>query len=204
MNPQEDVLLLDVDGVLVTPPEFFGARLLREHPEAARAFFLGPFLEASTGRADLLTHLPAFLRSLGRSQSPQAFLREWLESERHPNLPLIAAVEALRAAGWRVHLATNQEAHRTQHLLNEVGLGRLVNGHFASYAVGHRKPAPEYFAEVARRLGVPSARIVFWDDSAENVAAAQAAGWRAFVYADVAGFCRVMGLPVPDSTLTSR
>lgn len=202
MNPREDILLLDVDGVLVTPPEFFGARLLQEHPEAARAFFFGPFLEASTGRSDLLTYLPAFLRELGRSQTPQAFLREWLDSENHPNPGLWAAVEELRAAGWRVHLATNQEAHRTRHLLDEVGLGRLVEGHFASYAVGHRKPAPDYFAEVARRLGVPPARLVFWDDSHENVAAAQAAGWRAFRYEDVPTFRRVMGLPVADSALT--
>ncbi|TDE87452.1 MULTISPECIES: hypothetical protein [Deinococcus] len=85
--------------MLVTPPELFGARLLRDHPEAAHAFFFGPFLEASCGRTDLLAHLPAFLETLGRSQTPQVFLREWLESENHPNLPLWTAVRELRAAG---------------------------------------------------------------------------------------------------------
>ena len=37
-------LLLDVDGVLVTPPEMFGAALMRRHPQAVREFFFGPFL----------------------------------------------------------------------------------------------------------------------------------------------------------------
>lgn len=195
-------MLLDVDGVLLTPPELFGSRLLREAPGAARAFFFGPFLEASCGRTDLLGHLPAFLEALGRLQTPQAFLREWLESENHPNLPLWTAVEELRAAGWRAHLATNQEAHRTRYLLDEVGLRRLVDGHFASCAVGWRKPDPAYFAEVARRLDVAPANIVFWDDSAENVGAARAAGWRAFLYRDVAGFRRTMGSR-PSLTLAS-
>lgn len=201
MHPDSRILLLDVDGVLVIPPEYFGVHLLRENEEAARAFFEGPFKEASLGRADLMEQLPALIAALGRDQTPQALLREWLESENHPNRPLWEAVRELRWAGWRAFLATNQEAHRTRHLLREVGLDGLVDGTFASCEVGHRKPDPAYYAEVGRRLSLSPGRsqeqIVFWDDSPENVDAARKAGWTAHLYRDPALFRQVMGLSAP-------
>ncbi|GGK38565.1 haloacid dehalogenase [Deinococcus malanensis] len=192
MNPETHVLLLDVDGVLVTPPEWFGARLLREHPELTRQFFQTAFYAASTGKSDLRTHLPGFIAALGRTQTADEFLHEWLESENHPNTPLLDDVRQLRAAGWRSYLATNQEAHRTRHLLHEVGLNEVVDGEFASCTVGYRKPDPQYFAEVTRRLGVAPEQIVFWDDNADNVASARAAGWQAHLYIGRGHFGRVM------------
>ncbi|WP_165795243.1 HAD family hydrolase [Deinococcus koreensis] len=188
------VLLLDVDGVLVTPPEWFGVRLRRENADLTRQFFETAFHSASTGRSDLKDHLPAFIAALGRSQKPDDFLHEWLESENHPDRALLREVRTLRAQGWRTYLATNQEAHRTRHLLDVVGLGAVVDGHFASCAVGHRKPSPDYYAEVTRRLGLEPEQIVFWDDNAENVRGAREAGWQARLYTDVGGFRRVMGL----------
>ena len=97
-----------------------------------------------------------------------------------------------RYQGWRTYLATNQEAHRTEHLLEVVGLGDVVDGHFASCVVGHRKPSPEYYAEVARRVGGDAAHLVFWDDNRDNVEAAQKAGWTSFCHATVRHFRRVM------------
>ncbi|MBZ9751233.1 HAD-IA family hydrolase [Deinococcus sp. HMF7604] len=194
MNPETHILLLDVDGVLVTPPEWFGARLLREHPQQTRDFFQTAFVSASTGQSDLKDHLPAFLKALGRDQTPGDFLAEWLASENHPNPDLLPLVRALRTRGWRTFLATNQEAWRTAHLLEVVGLGKVVDGHHASYAVGHRKPDPAYYAEVTRRLNVAPTQIVFWDDSQQNVQAAQAAGWQAHLYTSPADFQQVMGL----------
>lgn len=193
-DPRTHVLLLDVDGVLVTPPEWFGVKLRREHPALTREFFETAFLSASTGQSNLKEHLPDFIAALGRSQTPDEFLHEWLESENHPDRGLLAEVDRLREAGWRVYLATNQEAHRTRHLLDVVGLGGVVDGHFASCVVGHRKPAPGYYAKVTRRLGVEPGQIVFWDDNRENVWAAQEAGWQARLYANVKGFRQGMGL----------
>lgn len=195
VNPDTHMLLLDVDGVLVTPPERFGVPLLREHPEVTRKFFQTAFMSASTGRSDLREHLPAILTTLGREQTPDAFLREWLDSEQDINGALLPSVRELRAQGWRSFLATNQETHRTAYLLHDMGLGNVVDGHHASYAVGHRKPDPAYYTEVTRRQGVPPQQIEFWDDSAENVQAAREAGWQAHLYAVVEDFRAVMGLP---------
>ena len=186
------VLLLDVDGVLVTPPDWCGVRLRREAPDLTAAFIDGPFMAATRGEADLLHHVPEFIEALGRDQTPEAFLAEWHDSENHPDPAMWDAVRRLRAEGFPVHLATNQERHRLRHLLEVVGRSDLVDGEFASCSVGHRKPSPEYFGEVGRRLGVAPDWIVFWDDVAENVDAARAAGWTAFLYKSVEDFERTM------------
>jgi len=50
---------------------------------------------------------------------------------------------------------------------------------FASHLVGMRKPDEAIYRHVERETGVADERIVFFDDNAENVAAAQACGWQA-------------------------
>lgn len=195
LYPGTHVLLLDVDGVLLTPPEAFHRQFSAAHRPALRAFFGAPFTSASTGKSDIREHLPAFLAALGRTDTPDAYLRAWCDFENHPNEPLLTEVRALRAAGWRVYLATNQEAYRVGHMLDVSGLRAVVDGEFASCSVGQRKPDPGYYAEVTRRLDVPPEQIVFWDDSARNVQAARRAGWQAQVYRDVPGFRRQMTAP---------
>lgn len=145
-------LLLDVDGVLVIPPVMFGAALTPQ--SAAQAFFLGPFLSASIGQADLPELLPPLLAALGYVGTPEQFMAEWFAAKNHPNIPLLNEVRALRAAGWPVYLATNQERHRLAYLLHDIGLDQLVDGEFASCTVGVRKPDVVYFECVQRELGL--------------------------------------------------
>lgn len=191
VNPKTQILLLDVDGVLIELPDFYCSRF---ESGPVREFFAGPFQSASTGQSDLLDHLPDFMDQIGREGTPQDFYREWLDYENRPHTPMLDAVRELRTLGWRIYLATNQEAHRTAHLLRESGLEELVDGHFASYAVGHRKPSAAYYAAVTEQLGKPPQDVIFWDDSAENVTAARAAGWQARLFTDVASFRQAMEL----------
>lgn len=51
--------------------------------------------------------------------------------------------------------------------------------HFVSSEMGLRKPEREAFAYVAREMGVAPARILFFDDTPENVEGARAAGLQA-------------------------
>jgi putative hydrolase of the HAD superfamily len=188
MAANERILLLDVDGVLITPPDWYGLVIRRQAPQPASEFFEGPFLATSKGEKDLLDELPWLIAALGLTCSPQEFLTEWHEYENSPNLELWDEVRRLRSEGWRVFLAINQERHRLHHLLNRAGLAEIVDGEFASCSIGHRKPSDEYYAEVSRRLDISPAQIWFFDDSEENIVAAQAAGWNAHVYRDVADF----------------
>ena len=187
----DKALLLDVDGVLVIPPVMFGLTLTPQ--DAAQEFFFGPFLKASVGQADLPDLLPPLLATLGYVGTPEQFMAEWFAAENHPNTPLLGEVQALRAAGWPVYLATNQERRRLEYLLHDIGLNQLVDGEFASCTVGVRKPDAAYFERVQRELGLLPHQIVFWDDAPGNVEAALVAGWAAHLYTDVAGFRAVMG-----------
>ena len=59
---------------------------------------------------------------------------------------------------------------------------RVVNAFdevFVSSDLGFRKPEPEAFMTVARRIGVPMDAILFLDDSLENVEGARAVGMQA-------------------------
>ena len=50
---------------------------------------------------------------------------------------------------------------------------------FVSSDLGLRKPEPEAFLAVARRIGLPLQAILFFDDTLENVHGARAVGMRA-------------------------
>ncbi len=50
----------------------------------------------------------------------------------------------------------------------------------ASQLLGCSKPGVEIYRKAERLFGVPGSEIVFFDDLAENVAAARGLGWRAF------------------------
>jgi len=47
---------------------------------------------------------------------------------------------------------------------------------FLSSAIGLRKPDAEAYDHVVKAIGVPAQRIVFFDDSADNIAGARARG----------------------------
>jgi FMN phosphatase YigB (HAD superfamily) len=51
-----------------------------------------------------------------------------------------------------------------------------------SHEVGLKKPDPAIYALVERRLGVEPEEVVFLDDAAANVEAAQTAGWHAVLH----------------------
>ncbi|WP_199547066.1 HAD family phosphatase [Streptomyces sp. N35] len=63
--------------------------------------------------------------------------------------------------------------------LYEVFAGRI----FSASEVRHGKPAPDLFLHAARRMGVDPAACAVVEDSGPGVAAARAAGMRAFGYA---------------------
>lgn len=54
-----------------------------------------------------------------------------------------------------------------------------IRHHLPSHQLGVQKPDPLIYLRAERRLGRRGAEIIFFDDKAENVDAARAAGWHA-------------------------
>lgn len=85
-------------------------------------------------------------------------------------------IDALRAAGYGVHLGTNQEQHRAKHMRGPLGYDELFDVSCYSYELRVAKPDPRFFTEAARRIGAPPETILFIDDRANNVDGARSAG----------------------------
>ncbi len=69
---------------------------------------------------------------------------------------------------------------------------------FVSSTIGHRKPDKAAFLHVAQAIATPPERILFFDDSTENVAGARAIGLQAVLVnssADVAAALSVLQRP---------
>lgn len=92
-------------------------------------------------------------------------------------------VSELKAAGVQVGCLSNtNEAHIRECMES----GRFpVCGLFdrlvTSYELGLHKPDVAIYREYERLMGVDGANIVFFDDSAQNLAGAQACGWTCFL-----------------------
>jgi HAD superfamily hydrolase (TIGR01662 family) len=87
------------------------------------------------------------------------------------------ALDALRAAGYRLAIIANQPAERTEELRF---LGVRADVMAMSGEMGVRKPAPEFFAEVLRLIGNPAAGdVAYVGDRLDNdIHPSAAAGMR--------------------------
>ena len=70
---------------------------------------------------------------------------------------------------------------------------------FVSSDIGSRKPEPEAFAKVATAIGVPIDRILFFDDTRENVQGAMAVGMQAVEILSAHGVAEAIAKRVRDT-----
>jgi len=114
--------------------------------------------------------------ALGIGISDAEFLQGW-NAIFTGEMPDIAA--ALARAGQRLPLYafsnTNSAhvAHFSQAYADVLGHFREI---YLSNTMGLRKPEAAAFDHVVKAIGVPAPRIVFFDDSAENIKGARARG----------------------------
>jgi putative hydrolase of the HAD superfamily len=90
-------------------------------------------------------------------------------------------VAALKAAGLRTACLSNTCAPHWIDLTNPArypGIG-LLDARHASHLLGAMKPEPEIYARFEEAMGMAGEGILFFDDLADNIAAARACGWHA-------------------------
>jgi putative hydrolase of the HAD superfamily len=112
--------------------------------------------------------------------------------------------EQLRTAAARMPIyafSNTNKAHEAYWSVAYAGMLKHFRHVFVSSTIGLRKPDAEAFAHVAREIGLPPARILFFDDSRANIEGAQACGFQTVHVrsnADIAdALARVLG---PSST----
>ena len=72
---------------------------------------------------------------------------------------------------------------------------------FVSSDIGVRKPEPEAFAKIATAIGVPLSRILFFDDTKENVDGAMAVGMQAVHVSADRGIAAILAKSIGDRKL---
>ena len=92
---------------------------------------------------------------------------------------VLALLAELDATGVRLACLSNDVSEWAKLLRERFGLGEYLSDWFVSGDIGVRKPDPEAFAILCRRLDVLPDRILLIDDREKNVAAARDAGWQA-------------------------
>jgi HAD superfamily hydrolase (TIGR01509 family) len=85
-------------------------------------------------------------------------------------------LQGVRAAGYRLALASSAETPVIEATVETLGLVALFELQVSGWEVGRGKPAPDVFLETARRLGLPPAQCLVVEDSRNGLLAAKAAG----------------------------
>jgi 2-haloacid dehalogenase len=115
---------------------------------------------------------------------------DWLQMAR-PAIPhSVRLMRALQANGVPVHALTNfgigtwAIATPAYDFLNDFDHA-FVSGH-----MGVIKPEPEIYEQVEQHLDLPGAALLFADDRADNIAAAEARGWHGHVFKGPEGWAQ--------------
>ncbi|QYA13290.1 HAD-IA family hydrolase [Rhizobium sp. AB2/73] len=181
------LLMVDVDGVLVHGRPSDGLPLFTylERDLGLRldvlqqAFFKTYWVDIVTGRDALEPKLAEVLGRIASHLSARTLIDYWFENDSRLDHGLLDDLAALRAGGTKMFLATNQEHMRAAYLMDELGLSSRFDGIFYSAALGHQKPAAEFFRLATERVGISASEIGFIDDVEANIEAARHFGWKA-------------------------
>ncbi|HET8835467.1 MAG TPA: HAD family phosphatase [Gemmatimonadales bacterium] len=181
-----DAVIFDMDGVLVDS-EPFGFEALRR----VMARYGLPYGEEENAEFLGRTTLDScqILRERHRLPEAAETLADWyvegmLEQIARGPIPMAGVPEVLRrirAAGYRMALASSAEVRVIDANLTALGLRPLFDAVVSGTQVARGKPAPDVFLAAAERLGAPPATCLVVEDSRNGLLAAKAAGMRCAV-----------------------
>jgi HAD superfamily hydrolase (TIGR01509 family) len=183
-----DLVIFDCDGVLVDS-EPLSIRLDAELlAQLGWPLSESEIVERFVGRTEaaMRAEIEAHLgRDIGAEWD--AFGERYLRlfaAELRPVDGVAAAVDAIQAAGYATCVASSGGHEKIRRNLALTGLReRFGERIYSGEDVAHGKPAPDLFLHAAAAMGVAPARCAVVEDSGHGVAAARAAGMRAFAYA---------------------
>jgi len=204
MTPSRaDALLFDVGGVVVRIDfnRAFARWAARASCDQAllrqRFSHDAPYQHHERGEIGVGQYFASLRDSLGLELDDARLLDGW-NSIFVEEMPGMSALLARLAPRIPIYAFANTNHAHAAHLLKQFA---GVLGHFrkvfTSCTIGHRKPEPAAFDHVVRAMGVPAGRILFFDDTLENIEGARARGLQAVHVtsdADVANAVAAMGL----------
>jgi glucose-1-phosphatase len=128
------------------------------------------------GRIDDVAYFESLRRSLGIGLSDAQMLEGW-NAIFAGEMPGIGPLLARASKRLPIYAFSNTNNAHVEHF--SVAYADVL-GHFReiflSSTIGLRKPDADAYDHVVKAIGMPASRIVFFDDSAENIEGARARG----------------------------
>ena len=176
-------LMVDVDGVLITPrlggwAADLEADLGVSRDELAEQFFAVHWEEIVLGSAGLHERLAPVLARIAPGVTSHQLAAYWFAKDSVLDYQLLDDLALMRARGVQVHLATVQEHERAAYIWDRLGFAAQFDAMHYAADLGAKKSDPAFYAAVEARTGFSGAELLLIDDTASNVEAARAAGWR--------------------------
>ena len=174
-------LLLDLDGTLVDSVPDLAAALNRLMAARGLAAFSRAEVTAMVGdgAAVLLERAFAARQAAQDDGALDAFLIDYTANtavETRPFPGVIAGLDALAAAGWRLAVCTNKPEAAARALLAALGMDHYFSAVGGGDTFPVRKPDPAHLIATLRAAGGDLGRAVMSGDHHNDVAAAQGAG----------------------------
>ena len=141
------------------------------------------------------TYWSAVASALGRDPEPELLQRmEDLDSAKWSTLPPHSAALLERLAGNGVRLGVLSNAPAPLAAAVRAAPWSAAVAHLVFSAdIGLAKPDPAIYAHADSVYGTDPAKVIFFDDRADNVAAARAHGWDAHVWVNPEAALHVLG-----------
>jgi putative hydrolase of the HAD superfamily len=181
-----DAALFDFGGVLVREGSVNDFARIAPHadPEIVLAHAIGayhqdedhPWHRVERGELDMAEWYALTVASLAEAGIEVVIPTSSSSVLFTPNEPVIGAVRAVRAAGGRTAVVTNNVRELSDTWRPVLPLDELFDTVVDSCEVGVRKPNPAIFHLTCERLDVTPARSVLLDDIESNLVGARAAG----------------------------
>ncbi len=178
-------IVIDLDGTLLhTAPELAESanRMLRDmgRPAVSQDLlmsYIGNGIHWLVKRAltgDMYAEPDAVLFDKALPIFEKHYTALLLDSKPFPNV--VAGLDALKAAGFRLGCITNKVARYTEPLLEGLGLAHYFDIVLSGDSLPEKKPHPLPLLHSAQFFGVPVEKLLLVGDSLSDALAARAAG----------------------------
>jgi epoxide hydrolase-like predicted phosphatase len=146
----------------------------------------GDWTEFDRGALQLAEVVQRIAQRTGLAEAEVQRVVDSVPAELAPIAETVAWLKRLHAAGQPLFFLSNMPAPFADFLESTHDFIRCFGDGVFSARVGVIKPEPAIFELAARRFGRAPADLVFLDDHADNVQAAQAMGWNALLFTSAA------------------
>ena len=191
--PTIKAVVFDLGGVLLRlrdPIENF--ELALTEPEFLELWLRSPSVrEFERGAIDADSFAQSVVRELGLPMPWRRFLERFHAWPQALFPQAVELLQSIRPGILRVLLSNTNAAHWEREEISGA-LGGLFDLEFLSFRTGVLKPDRAAFDRVGEACGCAAGEILFFDDNPGNVAAALAAGQRAFLAKNPADAHRVL------------